>query len=117
MWLHFKKCPFQAKNTEAKAGKGEKYGFNFGFCDKGMLALRHVLSRFIVKIMEKAEKGEEYGFVFAKTIRMKMKRYKRARNMVSFYLIAEQKTDMAAKQEKARNMGVFYDRTDNYNGF
>lgn len=54
-----------------------------------MLALRHVLSRFIVKIMEKAEKGEEYGFIFAKTIRMKMKRYKRARNMVSFYLIAE----------------------------
>lgn len=42
-----------------------------------MLDLRHVLIRFIVKIMEKSEKGEEYGFIFAKTIRMQIKWYKR----------------------------------------
>jgi hypothetical protein len=34
-----------------------------------------------------------------------------------FYLIAEWKIDMAAKQEKARNVGVFYGRSDKYNGF
>lgn len=74
---------------EAKVGKGEEYGFILRFCDKGMWVLRQDSSRFSVKSMEKSEKGEEYGFIFAKTIRMKMKRYKRARNMVSFYPIAE----------------------------
>jgi hypothetical protein len=62
---------------EAKVGKGEEYGFILRFCDKGMWVLRHVSSWFSVKLMEKAEKGEEYGFIFAKTIRMQMKQYKR----------------------------------------
>ncbi len=61
----------------AKVGKGEEYGFILRFYNKGLRILRHVLRQLIVKTMEKAEKGEEYGFIFAKTIQMQMKQYKR----------------------------------------